>query len=350
MSRGVSNSQTGAASGVRTRVQPALPGPRGPLSRTVIELLADRPHGGPTSIPGPVADANPFGADLQLALYICYELHYRGFAAVDPRWEWDAALLHLRARMEDMFLDAVRREVGPLTSADDARAEMEALSIEPTGGKGLSWYLRDDGDWGQFREYFVHRSVYHLKEADPHAWVIPRLVGQAKASFVAVEFDEFGAGRGGNMHQVLFADLLAAAGLDDSYLEYLDLVGAEALAAVNLMSMFGLHRELRGATVGHFAATEITSSPGSRRLVRGLRRLLAPQPCIAFYAEHVEADAVHEQVVRDGVVGALLEREPDMAPDVVFGMRAFGLVEDRLAAAVLECWRNGQSSLLRTLC
>ena len=43
------------------------------------------------------------------------------------------------------------------------------------------------------REYFVHRSLYHLKEGDPHAWAIPRLTGQAKASFVAVEFDEYGA-------------------------------------------------------------------------------------------------------------------------------------------------------------
>ena len=72
-----------------------------------------------------------------------------------------------------------------------------------------------------------------------------------------------------------------------------------SLAAVNLMSLFGLHRELRGAAVGHFAATEITSSPGSRRLVDALdagctRRNRAS----AFYREHVEADAVHEQVVR----------------------------------------------------
>ena len=62
------------------------------------------------------------------------------------------------------------------------------------------------------RDYFVHRSLYHLKEADPHAFAIPRLTGQAKASFVAVEFDEYGAGRGERIHQQLFADLMAAAG------------------------------------------------------------------------------------------------------------------------------------------
>jgi hypothetical protein len=97
------------------------------------------------------------------------------------------------------------------------------------------------------REYFVHRSLYHLKESDPHAWAIPRLTGQAKASFVAVEFDEYGAGRGPQMHQQLFADLLTAAGLESTYLGYLEAVPAESLAVVNLMSLFGLHRWLRGA-------------------------------------------------------------------------------------------------------
>ena len=60
-------------------------------------------------------------------------------------------------------------------------------------------------------------------------------------------------------------DLLAAADLDSTYLGYLDAVPAEALAVVNLMSLFGLHRWLRGAAIGHFASTEITSPPGSRR-------------------------------------------------------------------------------------
>ncbi len=45
----------------------------------------------------------------------------------------------------------------------------------------------------------------------PRAWVIPRLQGRAKAALVAVEFDEFGGGRGEDMHSRLSADLLDAA-------------------------------------------------------------------------------------------------------------------------------------------
>ena len=113
-----------------------------------------------------------------------------------------------------MFLDAVRRDVGDIGADEHADAEMDALCVEPVDGTGPSYYLRDKGSWEQMQEYFVHRSLYHLKEGDPHAWAIPRLTGQAKASFVAIEFDEYGGGRGGGVHQQLFADLMAAAGLD----------------------------------------------------------------------------------------------------------------------------------------
>jgi hypothetical protein len=209
--------------------------------------------------------------------------------------------------------------------------------------------LRDKGTWEQMLEYFVHRSLYHLKEGDPHAFAIPRLSGQAKASFVAIEFDEYGAGRAEKVHQQLFTDLLTAAGLDATYLAYLDVVPAEALAVVNLMSLFGLHRQFRGAAVGHFASTEITSSPGSRRLVEALRRMDAPPECVAFYSEHVEADAVHEQVVRHDVVGALVAQEPHLDQDVVFGIRAHAAVEDRLADVIMASWEAGKTSLRRAL-
>ena len=333
-----------------TRVEPALPTAVGPLSAAIIDLLRrDRAALHVRPIDVPMCEADPYGLDLQLALYICYELHYRGFDGVNPRWEWNPALLHLRGRFEDAFLAAVRQDVGEIGPEDTAEAEMDKLSIEPAHGEGPSYFLRDKGTFEQMREYFVHRSVYHLKEGDPHAWVIPRLTGHSKAAFVAIEFDEFGGGRGDHLHAHLFAELMDAAGLDSSYLAYLDNVSADALAAVNLMSLFGLHRELRGATIGHFASTEITSSPGSRRLVDALERMGAPERCVAFYREHVVADAVHEQVVRTDVVGDLVAKEPHLDRDVVFGIRAHDVVENRLAKHVMDCWTDNRSSLRRPL-
>ncbi|MDQ4092133.1 MAG: iron-containing redox enzyme family protein [Actinomycetota bacterium] len=323
-----------------------LPIPRGPLSATVVDALAQRPP----SEPLPLADAgraDPYGEDLNLALYICYELHYRGFEGVDSRWEWEPELLRLRAAMERTFLTALHRDTD--SEDDDVSAALDALLVEPVPGNGVSHYLRDVAQWWQMREYIVHRSVYHLKEADPHAWVIPRLQGQAKASLVAVEFDEFGGGRGERVHAQLYADLMAAAGLSPAYLHYLDEVPGPAIAIVNMMSMFGLHRRLRGAMVGHFAAAEVTTAPSARRIAQAMERLGAPPACSYFFTEHVEADAVHEQVLRRDVIGDLLHREPRLAADVVFGIAATELLEARLAGHLLDAWHSGTTSLRRSL-
>jgi Iron-containing redox enzyme len=313
---------------------------RGPLSEVVIATLS-RPAGSARP-EGPVGDADPFGDDLQLALHLCYELHYQGLPGVDPAWEWDPELLRLRGAMERVFEDALRASV---PGGDDVVGEIESLLVEHVPGTGLSHFLRDEGEWWQMREFFVHRSIYHLKEADPHAWAIPRLNGRAKAALVAVEFDEFGGGRAERVHARLFADLLEAAGLSSRYLHYLDDVPACSLATVNMMSLFGLHRRLRGALVGHFAAAEISTGPSAQRMEQALRRLDAPDACRLFYAEHIEADAVHEQVLRRDVIGDLMAREPDLAADIVFGIQATDLLEQHLADHLLKAWREGWSSL-----
>lgn len=246
-----------------------LPETRGEVSAALIEALGREP--GLRSLPDTslVAGADPYGNDLQLALYLCYELHYRGFDGVDGAWEWDPELLRVRAALEREFMAALRADV-PL--AEDVGSALDELALEPVDGDGVSYFLRDEGELWHLREYAAHRSLYHLKEADPHVWVIPRLTGRAKAGMAAVEYDEFGAGRAEQVHSKLFADLMADLQLDTSYGRYLDAGSRQMLATVNLMSLFGLHRSHRGALVGHFASVETTSPPGSRRLAQALKR------------------------------------------------------------------------------
>ncbi|MCE3549907.1 iron-containing redox enzyme family protein [Pseudonocardia sp. RS11V-5] len=318
---------------------PDLPAPRGPLSEAVVEAL----RGGPLRPVDP-AGAEPYGDDLQLALHCCYELHYRGFAGVDAEREWDPEVLGLRRELERVFLAALRADVEP---GENVPAEVDALLVEPVGPgvRGVSHHLQREGTLEQLREYVAHRSIYHLKEADPQAWAIPRLNGAAKAGLVTVEHDEYGSGRPERMHALLFAEMMTELGLSDAYGAYVEHVPGETLAEVNLMSLCGLHRSLRGASVGQFAMVELTSSPGSERLVRGMRRLECGPASIRFYDEHVEADAVHEQVVRRGVLAPLLEAEPELAADVVFGIRASLFLGERMGERLLGCWDRGETSL-----
>lgn len=321
-----------------------LPSSRGPLSAAIIEVLDGSAPA--TSLPASAHETDPYGDDPALALHICYELHYRGFTGVSSDWEWNPEVLRFRAALEQPFRTALRADV---EGGEDIHKALDELLVEPVPGNGVSHYLRDSAAWWQMREFFAHRSIYHLKEADPHAWVIPRLQGRAKAALVAVEFDEFGGGRGENIHAELFADLLADAGLERGYLHYLDVVPAPQINIVNLMSMFGLHRSLRGALVGHFSAAEITTAPSARRLAAGLDRLGAGAACKHFYTEHIEADAVHEQIMRRDVIGDLLTHQPALTGDLVFGIQATELLEGALAEHVLAAWEQDVTSLRQPL-
>src|SRR3954468_22261786 len=92
--------------------RPSLPPPRGPLSEELIELLSEPAH--PSASIGELfaaAHGDPlFGEDVQLSLYLLYELHYRGFTEVDERWEWHPQLLGLRATLEAAFEESLREQ------------------------------------------------------------------------------------------------------------------------------------------------------------------------------------------------------------------------------------------------
>jgi hypothetical protein len=321
---------------------PLLPGARGPLTAELAELLSARPSDA-LAIPGwATADDDPWSEDHQLALYVCYELHYRSFRSVDATWEWHPAVLALRGRLEAAFLAGLRDLTGEVAPLED---QLRRILVEPADGAGLSHFLLREGERWQAREYLVLRSLYHLKEADPQTWVIPRLHGAAQAALLAIQYDEYGAGRPEHTHARLFAEMMDDLGLDSTYGHYLDRASASALATVNGMSLFALHRVHRGALVGQFAGVEITSSPGSARLAEALRRLGAGEAGTRFYREHVEADAVHEQLVRRGVIDALLKDEPQLREDIAFGLAAGTALDDRLAQDILTCWRQNRTAL-----
>jgi hypothetical protein len=327
-----------------------MPDPRGELSALLIERLKSPPHALPPAAPASAGDALT-DDDLHLALYMSYELHYRGLPGVDERWEWEPTLLAQRREWETAFEDALLTRLGPPRAEGDAGEMDLALRaiLDADDGPSLSRHLERDGTLEQVLEFVVHRSAYQLKEADPHSWAIPRLSGPPKAALVEVQADEYGGGRPDRVHAQLFAKAMAALGLDRTYGAYVDRLPGVTLATVNLMSLLGLHRRWRGAIAGHLAAFEMTSSIPNRRYGNALRRLGLGAAATDFFDEHVEADAVHENVAAVDLAGGLARQEPALAGDILWGARALVDVEARWARHLLDAWADGRSSLLTPL-
>jgi len=326
--------------------------PRGPLTAFLLEHVRDRVRALP---PGPPPDvADPLGDDvLQLALYLCYELHFRGLPGVDERWEWDPGLLAWRRELEDAFEGALLervawpREVPGAADMDVAlRGILDAAGPEEPS---LSRHLERTGTLDQFREFVVHRSAYHLREADPHSFAIPRIDGRPKAALVEIQADEYGGGDPERIHARLFAATMRALGLDAAYAAYVERLPGPTLATVNLMSLFGLHRRWRGAIVGHLALFEMGSAVPNRRYGNGLRRLGAEPRALDFFDEHVEADAIHESIAAVDLAGGLAAQEPGLTGQILFGAMASDELDRRWAQVLLDAWEAGGTSLLEPL-
>jgi hypothetical protein len=328
---------------VQDRWEPPLPNPRGPITEKLLRALAGSP-GSLEEIPS--IEGDPLSDDdLHLALYVCYEIHYRGFAGVDDRWEWNPSLLTLRGRLEEKFETALRERFGDVEWRDLSDVKLKLHQIANQPGPSLSKYLRDHASLDEVRDLMIHRSAYRLKEGDPHSWVIPRLEDKAKAALVEIEFDEYGCGKPDRIHAVLFRNTLDAMGFDSRYGAYLDLIPGVTLAPTNLMSMFGLHRRLRAAAVGHLALAEMTSSLSNKLAADGLRRLGYGADVTGFFDEHVIADSIHDMIALHDLAGGLLGQDPALGGDILFGAAAGAGLDATFAQYILDCWSRKESSL-----
>jgi hypothetical protein len=331
-----------------------LPQQRGPLSAALLDVLLTTPGGSDRigELPQAAATALAVSPDLvsdgdvQLALFCLNALHYGGLAGVDEGWEWDPTLIAMRSAIEQEF-EAVLRERVPVPSRPssltaDAVANTLFEMAEQDKSPGLSRFVASKATHAQLLDFMIQRSIYTLREADAHTWAIPRLDGRAKAALVEIQADEYGGGRPERMHSELFAVTMRGLGLDGTYGGYVDLALPVVLASVNMMSMFGLHRRLRGAIVGHLAAFEITSSAPNRRYANAFRRL-GHEDLTEYFDEHVEADAVHEQIAARDLAGGLVEAEPHLVDDVLFGAAACLVVDSWVTEAMQASWTAQQT-------
>jgi len=321
-----------------------LPPGRGPVSSALMRRLRGRGRLDADLVADEVSRRVNVLADddLQLALAVAYELHYRGFDDADPRAEWSPEVLESRAVIEEAHEAALRAAVSAAPERESVATRLTDL-VNADRGLSLSRLMASDPSLDKFRCLVAQRSIYHLKEADPHSWTIPRIGGPAKAALIEIQADEYGGGRYRAMHSTLFSRLMRELGLDDTYGAYWPQATAPTLATVNTMSMFGLHRRLRGASLGHLAVLEMTSSIPNRQYERALRRLDFDAAAAEFYAVHVQADSVHEQVAAFDMCGNFVKDEPAESDAVLFGAAACLLVEGLFAESIARSWKTDEA-------
>lgn len=209
-----------------------LPNPRGTVSEWLIEALERRPHPFDFAVPA-YLDSD----DLQLALFICYQLPR---FAVDRGWLGHPSIVTLRSRLETAFRVDIDNPAEPFGGTD-----------EPT----LIEHLARDADLAQFREFAIHRSMFTARDA------------------------------------VGFRDLMCALALEPAPGAYLNDAPAVTLAVANAASYFGMPGRSRAVLRGYLAAAERATASAYRQCADGLRRLGFGPSATRFYDELAAAAA-----------------------------------------------------------
>ena len=328
------------------------PAVRGPLSRDLAAVLTG--SGDPATPADTARHAVQAHADrpermlldddLQAALATVYELSFQGIDGVDDAWEDDPAIAAVRRVLEEA-LDAALAGLTPPPPASGSLAQTLWDLTAPSGEPGFAHRMARRADLHDFREIAVLRSLYQLREADAHTLAVPRLPAAVKCALLEVQWDEYGGADPGRMHSRLFAATMRELGLRDRFGHYVDAVPAPALALLNVLSRYALRRGTVPELIGTLVAIETTSSLPSRNYAAGLRRLGFGPEATRFYDEHVEADAVHEQIVVNDLATGVAALYPDGDRRVAFGAAAYLAVEDLLFAQIAQAWDAGRSAL-----
>lgn len=270
--------------------------------------------------------------DAQLALWMMYELSYRGFDdAVEV--EWDTRLIRLRQMIEQRFVAELHARVDVPRPEADLGQQVLDLAADARG-PSLALYLQHDASAEQMRDYLRERSIQRLKESDAYSFVLGRLEGPAKVALAQLQYDEYGGGYPERLQSRLYAQAMTATGLNPTYGIYIDQVGAATLASTNAVSLFAMNRRHVGAAMGHLAAFEASSSVPCRRIATGMLRLGMAEAAAAYFAEHMEADAVHEQVAARDIC-AQMDADPN---DILFGAVTCLFLEAEVARDMLDRW------------
>jgi hypothetical protein len=114
-----------------------LPSPRGPVSTVLIATLGGSARHLEPTLADRFAGSGKealVDEDLQLTLFVLYELAYRGWDGVDDQWEWQPDLIRLRTAAEDRFERALRALTA--SSGDAVPDDLSAATLRLSGSAG----------------------------------------------------------------------------------------------------------------------------------------------------------------------------------------------------------------------
>jgi hypothetical protein len=239
--------------------------------------------------------------------------------------ESSALLCAIRNVLEDAFLASEDAAVpsglllGAPTAPDAYRMWLyDIIHTHPANVHPLYHdYLARHATADDLRFLMVQESAIDASTDDFLALMQVGLRGRPKLEIAANYWDEMGNGSPGKVHSVLFGRALESfeIGLSESPL----MLETQSLVCGNLQLMLGLRREHVYKAIGYFAVSEYMTPQRFIILMDAWRKNGLDLAAADYHLLHIDLDQDHADRWFNEVVGAMIESNPAVIPEITWG-------------------------------
>ncbi|MEU7481822.1 iron-containing redox enzyme family protein [Lentzea sp. NPDC042327] len=182
---------------------------------------------------------------------------------------------------------------------------------EAAGPSEHERFLAEEATLDQFRVVVREFAVDGLVESQSHLGILPRLPNKARMAVLRVLIDEFGCGNDEQEHSALYGKLVAELGMPTDLDWYVERVGDESFAYVNLFHWLAERAPAPEYFLGAYTYFESSVLYAFRCYAQACDRLGVVNR--RYYDEHLYIDAYHSRQMQASIKALADERPVDLA-------------------------------------
>jgi hypothetical protein len=256
----------------------------------------------------------------------------------DANWRGELADECRGLQAEGEFVEAVRREIAPLTGVVPTEATPFIAWYErlretgPGQGDPLFPWLEAHASLEQMRWFLEQEVAGEAGFEDLLALTQVKIPERAKLEMARNYWDEMGRGNAKGMHGPMLARLAQHVAVDPTP----EAVVPEALALANMMVALAHNRRYAFHSIGALGVIEMTAPTRAGYVDRGLRRLGIPAKKRRYFALHAVLDVKHSESWNREVLHSLVAEDARRAAPIAEG----ALLRLWHGARCFECYRQ----------
>ncbi|WP_193222048.1 iron-containing redox enzyme family protein [Amylibacter sp. SFDW26] len=181
-------------------------------------------------------------------------------------------------------------------------------------------FLEHEATFEQLSEFIVQEAPFDMLFGDIVSLMLPGIYDEMKMEILNNYLDEMGEMKVDGVHRTMRVNMMEKIGITAERYENIEGFCVEELALANMYMLAGFNRNKLAELIGMLLATEEVVPGRLRKQVFGWRRVGVPDENMPYLIQHISLDVVHASGWMDNVVLPLISENPNVLPDMIWGV------------------------------